>query len=160
MRVRGSYWGDIVLCQPGNPPSGGHSLLCHQFQRRALYVGMGNVSSRSDEGAALFLRDHVRCKLDDGPAFLMICANRHGFPVSIASLTVINARQKPLLNAVPNIYPATRIIARRDIGDEGLVDYIQVRTPHQGRCSRTDSESGTRTQIAPLHLLSHLSSSD
>ena len=49
--------------------------------------------------------------------------------VSIASLTVTNSRQKVLLNAVPNIYPATRIIARKDVGDDGLVEYIQVGNP-------------------------------
>ena len=37
-----------------------------------------------------------------------------------------NSGQKVLLNALPNIYPATRIIARREIGDESLVEYIQV----------------------------------
>ena len=46
--------------------------------------------------------------------------------VSIASLTVINSRGKILLNVVPNVYPATRIIARKDYGDESLVEYIQV----------------------------------
>ena len=46
--------------------------------------------------------------------------------MSIASLTITNARGKVLLNVVPNVYPATRIIARKDFGDESLVEYIQV----------------------------------
>ncbi len=46
--------------------------------------------------------------------------------VSIASLTITNSRGKVLLNVVPNVYPATRIIARKDYGDESLVEYIQV----------------------------------
>ncbi|KAL6716330.1 hypothetical protein ACLMJK_005896 [Lecanora helva] len=66
---------------------------------------MGNVSSRPEDGGALILRDQSR--------------------LSIASLTITNARGKVLLNVVPNVYPATRIIARKDFGDESLVEYIQ-----------------------------------
>lgn len=47
--------------------------------------------------------------------------------VSIASLTVTNSKGKILLNVLPNVYPATRIIARKDYGDESLVEYIQVK---------------------------------
>ena len=47
--------------------------------------------------------------------------------MSIASLTVTNSKGKVLLNVLPNVYPATRIIARKDYGDESLVEYIQVR---------------------------------
>ncbi len=47
--------------------------------------------------------------------------------VSITCLSVTNSRGKVLLNVVPNIFPATRIIAKKDFGDESLVDYIQVR---------------------------------
>ena len=47
--------------------------------------------------------------------------------VSIASLTITNSRGKVLLYVVPNVYPATRVIARKDFGDESLVEYIQVR---------------------------------
>lgn len=50
-----------------------------------------------------------------------------GLPiVSIACLSVTNSRGKVLLNIVPNVFPATRIIAKKDIGDKSLVDYIQV----------------------------------
>ena len=53
--------------------------------------------------------------------------------VSIACLSVTNSRGKVLLNVFPNVFPATRIIARKDIGDESLVEYIQVRVPEHGQ---------------------------
>jgi len=46
--------------------------------------------------------------------------------VSITSLTITNSRGKTLLNVVPNVHPATRVIARKDFSDESLVEYIQV----------------------------------
>lgn len=51
------------------------------------------------------------------------------FSVSIASLTITNSRGKVLLSVVPNVYPATRVIARKEYGDESLVEYVQVNTP-------------------------------
>ena len=66
---------------------------------------MGNVSSRIEDGGVLILRDQSR--------------------LSIASLTITNARGAILLNVVPNVYPATRVIARKDYGDESLVEYVQ-----------------------------------
>lgn len=66
---------------------------------------MGNVSSRQDDGGAVVLRDQSR--------------------LSIAAFTVTNSRGRVLLNVVPNVYPATRVIARKDYGDESLVEYIQ-----------------------------------
>lgn len=66
---------------------------------------MGNVGSRLEDGGALTLRDQGR--------------------LSITSLTITNGKGRILLNIVPNIYPATRVIARKDHGDESLVDYIQ-----------------------------------
>ena len=53
-------------------------------------------------------------------ALMRLCA------VSIACLSVTNSRGKVLLNVVPNGFPATRLIAKRDMGDESFVDYIQV----------------------------------
>ena len=53
--------------------------------------------------------------------------------VSIASLTITNSRGKVLLNVVPNIYPATRIIARKDFSDESLVEYVRVSITVIGR---------------------------
>lgn len=46
--------------------------------------------------------------------------------MSIASLTVTNTRRKVLLNVVPNAFPASRILARKEPGDESLIAYIQV----------------------------------
>ncbi len=66
---------------------------------------MGNVSSRPEDGGALILRDQQK--------------------LSIAALTITNAKGKVLLNVVPNVYPATRVIARKDFGDDSLVEYIQ-----------------------------------
>ena len=66
---------------------------------------MGNVSSRPEEGGALLLRDQTR--------------------LSIAALTVTNSKGKVLLNVVPNVFPATRVIARKEYGDDSLVEYIQ-----------------------------------
>ena len=66
---------------------------------------MGNVSSRVDDGGALILRDQSR--------------------LSIACLTVTNSKGKALLSVVPNVYPATRVIARKDYGDDSLVEFIQ-----------------------------------
>ena len=66
---------------------------------------MGNVSSRPEDAGALILRDQQR--------------------LSIAALTITNAKGKVLLNVVPNVYPATRVIARKDFGDDSLVEYIQ-----------------------------------
>ena len=48
--------------------------------------------------------------------------------MAIASLTITNPRGKILLNVVPNVYPATRVIARKDFGDESLVEYVRVST--------------------------------
>lgn len=86
---------------------------------------MGNVSSRTEDGGALVLRDQSRRKCPNSqhpPSF----PTKFLISVSIASLTVTNSKGKILLNVVPNVYPATRIIARKDYGDESLVEYIQV----------------------------------
>ena len=66
---------------------------------------MGNVTSRSDDGGALVLRDQTR--------------------LSIASLTITNGRGATLLNFVPNHHPASRILARKDAGDESMVEFVQ-----------------------------------
>jgi len=46
--------------------------------------------------------------------------------VSIASLTVTNSHRRILLNVVPNAYPSSRILTRKEPGDGTLVTYIQV----------------------------------
>ncbi|MCJ1225735.1 hypothetical protein MMC12_002384 [Toensbergia leucococca] len=66
---------------------------------------MGNVSSRPEEGPVLHLRDQKR--------------------LSITSLIISNSQRRILLNLAPNAYPATRVIAKRQVGDESLVEYIQ-----------------------------------
>lgn len=93
---------------------------------------MGNVTSRIEDGGALVLRDQSRRespKSHRPPTFL----TEVPITVSIASLTVTNSKGKILLNVVPNVYPATRIIARKDYGDESLVEYIQVKGISRGR---------------------------
>ena len=87
---------------------------------------MGNVSSRPEDGGALVLRDQSRREWSNPQCFpasqTKVCIS-----VSIVSLTVTNVKGKVLLNVVPNVYPATRVIARKDYGDESLVEYIQVK---------------------------------
>ena len=87
---------------------------------------MGNVSSRTEDGGALVLRDQSRRECPNSQR-LPTSRTEVGITVSIASLTVINSKGKILLNVVPNVYPATRIIARKDYSDESLVEYIQVK---------------------------------
>ena len=62
------------------------------------------------------------------------------FSVSLASLTVTDSHGKVLLSVVPNVYPATRIIARKDYGDESLVEYVQVTNILRTRQGFTDEE--------------------
>ncbi|KAM3065933.1 hypothetical protein ACMFMG_009842 [Clarireedia jacksonii] len=66
---------------------------------------MGNVSSRSDDGAPLYLRDQTR--------------------LTISSLSITNSRKKTILNIVPNGFPATKVSAIRDLGDSAVVEYVQ-----------------------------------
>ncbi|KAH8815255.1 centaurin beta [Xylogone sp. PMI_703] len=73
---------------------------------------MGNVSSRPDEGAALYLRDQTR--------------------LTISSVVITSARRRTVLNIVPNGFPATKLSAFRDLGDRSLVEYIQDPEPPPG----------------------------
>lgn len=66
---------------------------------------MGVVNSRPADGDVLYLRDQTR--------------------FSVASLSITNNRGRTLLNISPNAFPATRYNARRDVGDESVVEYIQ-----------------------------------
>ncbi|TVY33023.1 Protein csx2 [Lachnellula subtilissima] len=66
---------------------------------------MGNITSRPEEAAALYLRDQTR--------------------LTISSLTVTNARRRTVLNVIPNAFPATRVSATRDLGDNSMVEYVQ-----------------------------------
>ncbi|KAF2280817.1 ArfGap-domain-containing protein [Westerdykella ornata] len=66
---------------------------------------MGAVNSRLGDGDALYLRDQTR--------------------FSIAALNITNARNQTLLTIVPNAFPATRYNAKRPIGDDAVVEYVQ-----------------------------------
>ncbi|EAT88563.2 hypothetical protein SNOG_03358 [Parastagonospora nodorum SN15] len=66
---------------------------------------MGAVNSKAGEEGALYLRDQTR--------------------FSVASVNITNARNRTLLNITPNAFPATRYGARREFGDESVIDYIQ-----------------------------------
>lgn len=46
--------------------------------------------------------------------------------VSVASLNVTNARNRTLLNITPNSFPATRYNPKRELGDDSVIEYIQV----------------------------------
>lgn len=47
--------------------------------------------------------------------------------MSIASLVITNARQRIVLKIGPNSFPSTKITAKKDLGDESLVEFVQVR---------------------------------
>lgn len=86
---------------------------------------MGNVGSRIEDAPALHLRDQNRC---------MFKALLPGFRdpqlirvlVSITSLVVTNSRRRILLNITPNGFPASKVLAKRDIGDDSPIEYIHV----------------------------------
>ncbi|KAF2842860.1 ARF GTPase-like protein activator [Patellaria atrata CBS 101060] len=67
---------------------------------------MGNVGSKpGEEGNSLYLKDAQR--------------------FSIAAVTITNPRNRVLLNVTPNAFPATRYTAKRDIGDDAVIEYVQ-----------------------------------
>lgn len=66
---------------------------------------MGNVSSRPDDGAALYLSDQNR--------------------LSIASLVISNTRKRTSIIISPNAFPATRVSASRPAGDNAPVEFVQ-----------------------------------
>ncbi|KAE8144264.1 hypothetical protein BDV25DRAFT_101903 [Aspergillus avenaceus] len=66
---------------------------------------MGNVGSRVDDSGSLFLKDQNK--------------------FTVAAVTITNSRGRVLLNLAPNSFPATRYTAKRDIGDDSPVEYIQ-----------------------------------
>ncbi|KAJ5254349.1 hypothetical protein N7497_011494 [Penicillium chrysogenum] len=65
---------------------------------------MGNVASRLDDAGNLFFKDQNR--------------------FSIASVTISNPRRR-LLTLSPNAFPAARFVAKRDVGDDTPIEYIQ-----------------------------------
>ncbi|KAF7574685.1 GTPase-activating protein that regulates ARFs (ADP-ribosylation factors) [Pyrenophora tritici-repentis] len=70
---------------------------------------MGAVNSKAGDAGALYLRDQTR--------------------FSVASVNITNARNRTLLNITPNAFPATRYGAKRDFGDESVIEYIQDPEP-------------------------------
>ncbi|PYH81398.1 putative ARF GTPase activator [Aspergillus uvarum CBS 121591] len=66
---------------------------------------MGNVGSRLDDSGSLYFKDQAK--------------------FTIAAVTITNSRRRVLLHLVPNSFPATRYTARREVGDESPIEYIQ-----------------------------------
>ncbi|KAI5795184.1 hypothetical protein EDC01DRAFT_654432 [Geopyxis carbonaria] len=71
---------------------------------------MGNVSGRLEDGATLYLRDQWR--------------------LSIASIEATNAQGRILLRITPNSFPSTKVLAKKEAGDEGLVEFVQDPDPN------------------------------
>jgi Arf-GAP with SH3 domain, ANK repeat and PH domain-containing protein len=46
--------------------------------------------------------------------------------VSVASVNVTNSRGQTVLKMTPNEFPANTFRAQKELGDDGLIDYIQV----------------------------------
>ncbi|KAF1950665.1 ARF GTPase-like protein activator [Byssothecium circinans] len=65
---------------------------------------MGAVNSIQEEDL-LFLRDQNR--------------------FFIAALNITNNRNRTLLNITPNAFPATRYSAKRELGDDSVIEYVQ-----------------------------------
>jgi Arf-GAP with SH3 domain, ANK repeat and PH domain-containing protein len=87
---------------------------------------MGNISSKPDEGAALYLRDQTRCEWNHCGAPVPNLSELTPTLVSIALLTVSNSARNVVLNVTPNAFPAARLTAKRDSGDDSPVNYVQV----------------------------------
>ncbi|KAH6691309.1 PH domain-containing protein [Plectosphaerella plurivora] len=66
---------------------------------------MGIVTSRPDEGGALYLRDQNR--------------------LTISSLVISNPRLRSSIQITPNGFPATRVVASRLAGDSAPLEFIQ-----------------------------------
>ncbi|KAI0013351.1 centaurin beta [Xylariaceae sp. FL0662B] len=66
---------------------------------------MGIVSSRPDDGAAIYLRDQSR--------------------FTISSLLIVCPRKRTSISVVPNSFPATRVTATRTSSDSSPVEFVQ-----------------------------------
>ena len=84
---------------------------------------MGNISSKQDDGAALYLRDQTRCQCAL-PFELKLIANKE--TVTIKALNIGNSSRETVLSVIPNAFPAARLSARKEAGDDTPVGYIQV----------------------------------
>ncbi|KAF2134117.1 ARF GTPase-like protein activator [Dothidotthia symphoricarpi CBS 119687] len=82
---------------------------------------MGAVNSKAGDASGLFLRDQTR--------------------FSVASLNITNSRNRTLLTIAPNAFPATRYSAKRELGDDSVIEYIQ------------DPESPASADAPPAFLL-------
>jgi Arf-GAP with SH3 domain, ANK repeat and PH domain-containing protein len=87
---------------------------------------MGNISSKPDEGSALYLRDQTRCEWKHCGAPVPNPSKLIPILVSIAVLTVSNSSRNVVLNVTPNAFPAVRLTAKRNSGDDTPVNYVQV----------------------------------
>ncbi|KAM0297674.1 hypothetical protein ACHAPM_009406 [Fusarium culmorum] len=67
---------------------------------------MGIVSSKPEEGPALYLRDQNR--------------------LSISSLVVTNPRKRTSVNVVPNAFPATRVSVQKPLSDTSPIEFVQA----------------------------------
>nr|POE63593.1 putative ribosylation factor gtpase-activating protein cnt6 [Quercus suber] len=76
--------------------------------------------------------------------------------VSIAGVTITNSRGQTLLRISPNSYPATRYSAQRDIGDDGPVEYVQVRTASQRSQLVTWLDTTDRSMQDPESISSNI----
>lgn len=87
---------------------------------------MGNVTSRTDDGSLVYLRDQNRCtrhmvaELRLGKLAYSRCA------VAVTSIRITNSRNRILYNILPNTFPATRYSVRKDQDDEAVIEYVQV----------------------------------
>ncbi|PWW72064.1 ArfGap-domain-containing protein [Tuber magnatum] len=68
---------------------------------------MGNVNGTLEDGPALFLRDQSR-----------------------PSLVVTNAQKRVILRIAPSSFPCSRIVAKKDPGDDSLVEFVQDPDPN------------------------------
>jgi Arf-GAP/SH3 domain/ANK repeat/PH domain-containing protein len=89
---------------------------------------MGQVHSAPTDGDALYLRDQTRCTLSTKPSLSPHLLTTT-IPVSVAALNITTARGRSLLHITPNAFPATRYTAKRELGDDSVIDYVQVNSP-------------------------------
>lgn len=47
--------------------------------------------------------------------------------MSIAAITVTNSNGKTLMKISPNAFPCTKMSARKEMGEEGMIEFVQVR---------------------------------
>ncbi|KAK6362749.1 hypothetical protein TWF730_000204 [Orbilia blumenaviensis] len=66
---------------------------------------MGNVGSHPEDPAAVFMRDQAR--------------------LTVTSLVVTNAKKKTIVSITPNAFPSTRAVAKKEVGDDALIEYVQ-----------------------------------